>query len=124
MNCILCKIANKKSPAYIIYEDDIFIAFLDKYPKTWGHTQLIPKTHYRWVWDEPFIDQHFAVANQIIQHYKKVLNIDTCYLTVWGNQIPHAHIQILPKYKPLTAPQELDESAAKLIQQQLQYKPC
>ena len=124
MSCVFCDIATKKSNAHIVYEDSDFIAFLDKYPKTWGHTQVIPKTHYRWVWDEPNVIQHFEVVNRIIQHYKQVLNIETCYQTVWGNQVHHAHIQILPRYRPIHPPTLLDEAEAQTILKQLQYKPC
>ena len=124
MSCVFCEIVSRLQPATIIYEDDSFLAFLDKYPKTWGHTQVIPKTHYRWVWDEPNVLDHLALVNSLIQHYKQVLNIPTCYQTVWGNQIYHAHIQILPAYQPIHPPSPLDETSAQAIQKQLQYKPC
>lgn len=124
MSCVFCDIAAHRKHAYYIYEDTQFVAFLDAFPKTWGHTQVIPKNHYRWVWDEPHVLQHFEVVNQIIQHYKQVLSIDTCYQTVWGNQIEHAHIHILPRFQPLHSPKPLSEDEAIVIQQRLQYKSC
>lgn len=119
MSCIFCDIVAGTHPAFIVYQDDNFIAFLDKYPKTWGHTQVIPKKHYRWVWDQPNVLDHFAVVSKLVTHYKQILNIPSCYLAIWGNQIPHAHIHILPKYKPLHQPQLLDEHQGLNIQQQL-----
>jgi len=29
-----------------VYEDDTFLAFMDKYPITSGHTLVLPKYHY------------------------------------------------------------------------------
>lgn len=37
------KIARKEIPAYIIWEDEDCIAFLDINPKAMGHTLVIPK---------------------------------------------------------------------------------
>jgi len=36
--CIFCKIINKEIPAYILYEDEYSIAFLDINPVNKGHT--------------------------------------------------------------------------------------
>lgn len=42
-NCIFCKIVKNEIPSYIIYEDKEFLGFLDIFPKTEGHTLVIPK---------------------------------------------------------------------------------
>ncbi len=44
-NCIFCKIAEKKAPADILYEDDQVIAFRDIYPKAPVHVLIIPRLH-------------------------------------------------------------------------------
>ena len=43
--CIFCKIAAKKIPAKIIYEDDLALAFEDINPQAPVHTLIIPKKH-------------------------------------------------------------------------------
>jgi len=45
MNCIFCKIINKKQSADIIYEDKKFIAFKDINPSAPVHILLMPKKH-------------------------------------------------------------------------------
>lgn len=45
MDCLFCKIVEKKIAAEIIYEDPDTIAFLDIHPKSPGHTMVVPKTH-------------------------------------------------------------------------------
>ena len=43
--CVFCNIANAIDKDRIIYEDSTWIAILDNYPVSEGHTLLIPKRH-------------------------------------------------------------------------------
>ncbi len=43
--CNFCAISRRESPADIVYEDDLTIAFAAHAPVTNGHTLLIPRTH-------------------------------------------------------------------------------
>lgn len=45
-NDIFCSIISKTVPAYIVYEDDYVIAFLDIEPFSQGHVLVVPKQHY------------------------------------------------------------------------------
>ena len=45
--CIFCDIANKKSPAKILYEDDEILAFPDINPSAPVHILIIPKKHIK-----------------------------------------------------------------------------
>lgn len=44
-DCIFCKIAEKKIPAEIVYEDDRVLAFKDINPAAPVHVLIIPKKH-------------------------------------------------------------------------------
>jgi histidine triad (HIT) family protein len=44
-DCIFCRIAEKKIPAKIVYEDDLVLAFEDVHPQAPVHTLIIPKKH-------------------------------------------------------------------------------
>lgn len=46
-NCIFCKIANGEIPSVTLYEDEDFRVILDLGPATRGHALLLPKEHYR-----------------------------------------------------------------------------
>ena len=97
-DCIFCQIVAGKVPCFKIYEDENFLAFLDIFPWVEGHTLVIPKKHYRWVWDEPnsLVKKHFAVVRKIANHYRKVLNIEFVMSFIYGYDVPHAHIHLLP----------------------------
>ena len=51
--CIIDLMAAKKEKAYIVFEDQHFIAFLDHRPLFPGHTLLAPKNHYKTLYDLP-----------------------------------------------------------------------
>ncbi len=95
-NCIFCQIARGKIPCFKIYDDEDFLAFLDLFPWCEGHTLVIPKRHYRWVWDVKNPDQYFKVVHKIANHYRKIFNTEFIMSFIYGYDVPHAHIHLLP----------------------------
>lgn len=97
-NCIFCKIVKGEIPCYKVYEDDLFLAFLDINPVTAGHILLIPKKHYRWVYDVFEFDKYWKVAKKIALSIKKSsLKPNFVTFLTMGNEVPHAHIHIIPR---------------------------
>ncbi len=96
--CIFCKIAKKETPSYTIYEDSDFLAFLDINPRNKGHTLVIPKLHYRWVWDHPHIDKYYAVIGKIANSLRKTLHTDWIVSLVLGEEVHHAHVWLVPRF--------------------------
>jgi histidine triad (HIT) family protein len=45
MDCLFCKIIDRKIPASIVYEDDRVLAFNDINPQAPTHVLVIPKRH-------------------------------------------------------------------------------
>ena len=95
-DCIFCQIARHKIPSEIVYEDENFIAFLDINPASVGHTLIVPKTHYRWVWDVPNIGKYFEFARRIARAQQKAFDQEAIWIGVMGDEINHAHIWIFP----------------------------
>ena len=104
-NCLFCKIVAGKIPAHKVYEDDHFLAFLDINPQTVGHVQVVPKNHFRWVWDlptfaeateGPTIGAYFEVVGKIAKAQKKAFQTDFVMSKVVGEEVPHAHIWVFP----------------------------
>ena len=98
-NCIFCKIVAGEIPAYKVYEDENFLAFLDIHPQSPGHTQIIPKKHFRWVWQVPNAGEYFEVACKIALAQQKTFNTDFILSKIVGDEIEHAHIWIYPNNK-------------------------
>ena len=97
-DCIFCKIVSGEIPSYKVYEDDKFMAFLDVRPLNLGHTLVIPKKHYRWVWDVPNIGEYYEVVCKIVLAMKKALETDYIVSLVFGEEVEHAHIWLVPRY--------------------------
>jgi histidine triad (HIT) family protein len=51
MECVFCKIAQKKAPAKILYEDEDCLAFEDSNPQAPTHFLVIPKRHIETILD-------------------------------------------------------------------------
>jgi len=102
-NCIFCKIVKGEIPSYKIYEDENYFAFLDIYPRVKGHTLLIPKKHYRWVYDVPDFGGYWERAKKISDAVQKALMPEFITFVTHGLEIPHAHIHILPRQKGETS---------------------
>lgn len=98
-DCIFCKIVKGELPCYKIYEDKDFLALLDIKPRNPGHVLIIPKKHYRWVWDVPNLDEYYKVVGKIVSALKKALNTDWIVSLVWGEEVLHAHVWLIPRFK-------------------------
>lgn len=98
MDCIFCKIASGDLPSYKVYEDDHFLAFLDIRPLNLGHVQVVPKKHYRWVWDMPNISEYYKVVSKIANAMKKAFHTDFVVSLVSGEEVAHAHVWLVPRH--------------------------
>lgn len=95
-DCIFCKIVKGSIPSYKIYEDENYLAFLDISQFTRGHTLVIPKKHYRFVWDIEDINGYYLIVKKIANHYKNQLGFKYIDSLVFGRMVPHAHTHLLP----------------------------
>ncbi len=96
-DCIFCKIVRGELPSHAVYEDDDFIAFLDIRPIAPGHTLVIPKAHYRWVWDVPNSGAYFEVTRKVALALQKAFGpIEEIHSRIVGEEVPHAHIWLYP----------------------------
>ena len=97
-NCIFCKIVDGKIPSFHVLKDDNFEAFLDITPLNPGHVLVVPKDHYRWVWDVPDVGAYFEFARKVVKAMQKALGTEWVVATIVGEQVQHAHIQLIPRF--------------------------
>ena len=104
MACIFCDIVSRSVPAYIIFEDEAYIAFLDKYPISIGHSLVLPKAHFDRVNSMPR-DQFAALYSRVYvlnQMITSRLGATASHISIndgaAANQlIPHVHVHIIPR---------------------------
>ncbi len=104
-NCIFCKLANGVFPTNTIYEDDLVRVILDASPATKGHALVLPKEHYRNLYDldDKFAAHVLVVAKKIAGVMKDKLgctglNIMQNNEEVAGQTVFHFHLHIIPRY--------------------------
>ncbi len=103
MECIFCRIAEKKLPSKILFEDERSIAFEDINPQAPVHVLVIPKKHISTVLelkkeDRELIGQLFLVANIVAKEkgiaergFRLVLNCNR----EAGQTVFHIHLHLL-----------------------------
>jgi histidine triad (HIT) family protein len=103
MDCLFCKIAEKKIPAKIVYEDDRSVAFEDINPQAPVHLLIIPKKHIPTISDIETSDNALAghliqVANKLARErgiakrgYRLVMNCNR----EAGQTVFHIHIHLI-----------------------------
>lgn len=114
-DCIFCKIANGEIPCIKVYEDNNFLAFLDIKPLNPGHTLIIPKRHFQWVYDVNDQGGYWTIAKNIANSLVKNLQARYVMFVTWGLEIPHAHIHVIPRFEGDGHPGFIDWKNSKKI---------
>lgn len=114
INCIFCKIVKGEISSYKVYEDENFLAFLDINPQSPGHTQVISKKHYRWVWDTPNTGEYFEVVKKIAKAQQKAFGTDFILSKIIGDEVEHAHIWVFPNTKVVGDKKDFKSNAQKI----------
>ncbi|MDE0471634.1 MAG: HIT family protein [Ekhidna sp.] len=98
MATIFSKIINRKIPAYIIAEDDQYIAFLDINPLKQGHTLVVPKEEVDYVFDldDQALAGLFLFSKRVAKAIESVIHCNRVGVAVMGLEVPHAHVHLIP----------------------------
>ncbi len=98
MDSIFTKIINREIPAYIIDENDDFIAFLDVFPLAKGHTLVIPKKQIDYIFDieDDLFSRLHVFSKKIAKAVEKAVDCKRIGTAVIGLEVPHAHIHLVP----------------------------
>jgi histidine triad (HIT) family protein len=105
MTCIFCDILSGKRDGHFIYEDDLHVSFLDKYPIDTGHALVIPKKHHEKITDmnSSAVGELFSIVPKIAKGILDATGADAFSLGQNNGRaakqiIPHVHIHIIPRY--------------------------
>jgi histidine triad (HIT) family protein len=104
MSCIFCKIINKEAPGQFVYEDETVVAIVPNDKVTKGHVLVIPKDHYRDIFD---IDESVLRGIASITKQLSIKAVDGTGFTAVNilnesgadsqQSVFHFHIHIVPR---------------------------
>ena len=106
VDCIFCKLANGEIPTATLYEDDEFRVILDAGPATKGHALILPKEHYRNLYDldDKLAADAILLAKKMVNQMRPIFKCDG-YNVVQNNEeaagqtVFHFHMHLIPRYE-------------------------
>ena len=105
-SCAFCKIVRKEAPASRVYEDEKVIAFLSIQPINIGHTLVVPKGHYKNIYEIPEdeVAYLYKIVKKLTHAVTKAVNAEGIRIVqnngeAAGQVIFHMHVHIIPMNK-------------------------
>ncbi len=102
--CVFCKIARGDIPSFTIYEDDLFKVILDRFPAAPGHALIIPKVHYKDMFELPreVSEALYPLAQKVATQIKKAVGAEGMNVVqnngeVAGQSVYHFHLHLVPR---------------------------
>jgi histidine triad (HIT) family protein len=98
MASIFTRIINREIPAFIVAEDEQYIAFLDINPLVLGHTLVVPKKEVDFIFDldDDTLAGLNVFAKKVAQGIKKAVPCKRIGVAVIGLEVPHTHVHLVP----------------------------
>ncbi|TKY86441.1 hypothetical protein EX895_004590 [Sporisorium graminicola] len=100
-DCAFCRIVAGASPAYIVYEDEHNLAFLDILPLRPGHTLVIPKKHVQQL-SHLDVETAASLSNALVQTTRAVgqalgdESLQVITNQIYAQLVPHVHFHVVP----------------------------
>jgi ATP adenylyltransferase len=107
--CFICQIVagNPEEHHCIVFEDDVGVAFLNKYPTLYGYTLVAPREHREQVTGDFSVDEYIAlqqVIYRVAEAVRQEVEAERVYIlslgSQQGNSHVHWHIAPLPREVP------------------------
>ena len=95
---LFSKIIAGEIPCYKLAENEHFIAFLDIFPLSKGHTLVVPKIEVDKLFDVPdeYLSGLLTFAKPIAKAIEKAYPCDRVSILTVGLEVPHAHVHLIP----------------------------
>lgn len=98
MASLFTQIIAGEIPCHRIAEDDRTFAFLDINPRAPGHTLVVPKREVDYLFDLPDEDYAalWAASARVAAAIKAATGCRRVVVIVLGDEVPHAHVHLIP----------------------------
>jgi len=105
MDCIFCEIIQGTRKGHFIYEDENYVAFLDRYPIDKGHSLVLPREHHEQVTDmtPEKVGELFSIVPKIAKAVVNTTKADAFSMAQNNGRaakqiVPHVHVHIIPRF--------------------------
>ena len=101
-NCVFCEIVAGRTPAHVVLDDDVAMAFLDVRPLFPGHTLLVPRDHHETLGELPvaLVGPLFERARRLAQVMEDGLGAAGSFVAMnnrISQSVPHLHVHVVPR---------------------------
>ncbi len=95
--CFICELiaGSPQQTEHVIYEDDVAIAFLDRYPKLYGYSLVAPREHRVQVTGDFAVDEYLAlqrIVHRVAEAVRQEVGAERVYLLSLGSNQGNAHV--------------------------------
>ena len=100
--CLFCSIVAGETPADVVLDTPVVIAFLDHRPLFPGHTLVVPRAHVETLrdLDDPTRDELFAQVQRVAAAVQDATGSAGSFVAmnnVVSQSVPHAHVHAVPR---------------------------
>lgn len=101
--CAFCRIVRGEVEAFVVFEDELSLGFLDFRPISRGHCLLVPRQHCDTLLDLPadHAGPLLQSAQTLILGLERGLDADGAFLAVnvkVSQSVPHLHLHLVPRW--------------------------
>ena len=102
--CVFCRVIKGETPANVVFEGEVAIAFLDHRPLFPGHCLLVPKDHFETLGDLPeeLVGPLFKNVQLLARAVELALEAEGSFVALnnrVSQSVPHLHVHIVPRRK-------------------------
>ena len=93
--CFVCELLAGRNPHHVVYEDEVVIAFLNRFPVLLGHALVAPKEHVEHVTGDFEEDEYVALqraVHRVSEALRTAVPCERLYVLSLGSQQGNAHV--------------------------------
>src|SRR5262249_665600 len=104
MPCVFCSIIARTTPAHVVFEDAVCMAFLDARPLFPGHTLVVPRAHRAALRDVPAgeFEPLLVCAQRISAAFETAIGAEGPFAALKERvrqRVAHVHFHVVPRRK-------------------------
>jgi len=104
VECAFCSIVAGTTPAHLVVDDEVALAFLDRRPLFAGHVLLVPREHHETLVDLPaaLVAPFFERVQRLAGAVQAGMGASGTFVAMnntVSQSVPHLHAHVVPRTK-------------------------